>query len=148
MQKGGIYMKNTSLFVATLLTVMLISGCRVGEDDPWLTFRSRDKRLLGSWEFTYKYTDSISNDFKLDIRSTGEVYSHNYKDSLVYFGRWRWVSENEELKRKESFIIEYYDFRTFHFFVTSLRYNKIEAFYFPFTTEPEKTFTTTFRRMK
>src|SRR5687768_5366536 len=33
-----------------LVTLTGLTGCRVGEDDPFVSFRSRDNRLKGNWK--------------------------------------------------------------------------------------------------
>lgn len=40
------------LFLTILVTSILFSGCRKGEDDPFFSFRSRTTRLTGDWELT------------------------------------------------------------------------------------------------
>jgi hypothetical protein len=44
-------MRNITLLFS-LATLVVLGGCRVGEEDPGLSFKSRDKRIEGTWELT------------------------------------------------------------------------------------------------
>jgi len=46
-----------------IVTFVLFNGCRRGEDDPFISFRSRKARVTGKWKMTsykttYNYTES------------------------------------------------------------------------------------------
>ena len=44
-------MKKLALILGLFIVIAFIySGCRKGEDDPWLSFRSRTQRLVGKWK--------------------------------------------------------------------------------------------------
>jgi hypothetical protein len=43
-------MKNTWLLILIALILMPISACKKGSDDPAISFRSRNQRLIGKWK--------------------------------------------------------------------------------------------------
>ena len=43
-------MKNTWLLILTALFLMPTTGCKKGSDDPAISFRSRNQRLVGKWK--------------------------------------------------------------------------------------------------
>jgi len=57
-----------------MVTFVLFNGCRRGEDDPFISFRSRKARVIGKWKMTssktiYNHTESS--------RSTTEIFIGN-----------------------------------------------------------------------
>ena len=61
-------MKTKSFLAIALIfsSLLVFTGCRKGEDDPFLSFRSRTARLTGEWklksgEIVYTGTDSFSS---------------------------------------------------------------------------------------
>lgn len=140
------FMKRIKVIIFSLFIVVEFMGCRVGDDDPRISFRSRNKRLIGIWSFKYQIDDSTIVGFTMDIRSNGEVYNKNYKDSFIYFGKWRWISENSELNAKESFTIENFIFLPWQFYITELRYKYFVTYYYPYSIDNGPKYYTTFHR--
>ncbi len=70
--------KNFSL-VLTLALLMAVSfGCKVGADDPGLTFASRDGRLMGDWKLTAVVDSTI------DINGLGTfITSVSYNGTIL-----------------------------------------------------------------
>lgn len=107
-------MKRNILALPILLSTVLIvfSGCKRGEEDPWLTFHTRDARMTQPWVLTglqgtrvettggttinteytfdgtglYITTDGVTKSytytFKMDVRDNGEVFSEETRDDL------------------------------------------------------------------
>ena len=42
--------KSSTSIIASLILLLIIGGCRRGEDDPRISLRSRDARITGTWE--------------------------------------------------------------------------------------------------
>lgn len=67
-------MKKFKLPILMLMAVGMIASfnsCRKGEEDPRITFRSRDTRVTGKWslkEYTYESTENIERKSKLTER--------------------------------------------------------------------------------
>ena len=67
-----------------LLTILLtvVSSCKKGEDDPFLSFKSRDARLRGEWKLvkmTGTYTDGLVEPGVSDLN----VYTVDYDGTTV-----------------------------------------------------------------
>jgi hypothetical protein len=67
-------MKNITKFTIMALAITLFFGCKKGENDPFLSLKSRDARITGEWELvksdrTSSYTNTGQNSF---------FYSYNY----------------------------------------------------------------------
>lgn len=93
--------------IILLILLSFIFACKEGPDDPWISLRSRENRLIGYWDFDFQVYDTLHIHLKLDIRKDGSVYSKNYKDSLYQWGEWAWlIPADAKGDRKESFSIE------------------------------------------
>jgi len=62
-----------SLAAIVLLSTVFITGCKKGEDDPGISFRSRDARVTGTWTLsssetvsTYNTTTTTTNNVNTD----------------------------------------------------------------------------------
>ena len=101
-------MKIRFITLVSFLTVvsLIFNSCRKGEDDPWISLRSRNNRVIGKWkleEYTYKkeYTSKYSynnnvNDNKTSVtRDTlitntfqSEILTENTVNS--YSNKWNY----------------------------------------------------------
>jgi len=76
------------LLILTLLGLsILTSSCRKGEDDPFLSFRSRNARLSGEWklvEASKRYEEKV--DLKI-IATTFELHGNTMKAIQSQVGR-------------------------------------------------------------
>jgi len=78
--------KTLILIFALILTIPLFNDCRRGENDPWLSFRSRDSRLSAVWTLESGYI-SLYNKFNEEFNwandnceeATGMV-NYNWQD--------------------------------------------------------------------
>lgn len=70
-------MKHCSLYTLILLlsSVIFLSSCKKGENDPALSLRARDTRVVGDWKL-HSGTYSYSRPFSADLKDT-------YTDSQV-----------------------------------------------------------------
>lgn len=50
------------LLAVTIFSAVFISSCKKGEDDPFISFRSRDSRIIGTWVLKNKTYTSINHD--------------------------------------------------------------------------------------
>lgn len=81
-------MRNQALKLAVLVVLFatVLSSCKKGEDDPFLSFRSRDARVIGSWELKSadmtsktQTTDIVSNNVNTDEITEVFVYQEEEK---------------------------------------------------------------------
>src|SRR3989339_256280 len=49
------------LMIVMIAPVMVLTNCKKGENDPFLSFRSRDKRLVGNWTISKVDNTSITD---------------------------------------------------------------------------------------
>jgi hypothetical protein len=85
-------MKKTLLAVIVLLSIIVIPSCKKGEDDPFISVRSRDARVTAKWKlvnYEYQYTSSggfgntsILNGSILTVSSGGFTNSYSYSKEL------------------------------------------------------------------
>ena len=61
-------------FVVLISLVMLLYSCKKGDEDPFISFRSRDNRIIGTWEL-----------YKMDANS--------YSKSVYYFDNHSNINE-------------------------------------------------------
>jgi len=67
------------LIISLVLFALSLSSCRVGEDDPLISLKSRTNRLKGEWNLV-KYTSSESN--LIDYVETNDVNDNQTTSSL------------------------------------------------------------------
>lgn len=59
------------------ITIILLSAsCKKGKDDPWLSFRSRDNRLMGKWEITFSERKRTMHWGPNDLRIELETFNN------------------------------------------------------------------------
>jgi hypothetical protein len=81
--------KSISLLSIALLvfTSMLITGCKKGEDDPFISLRSRDARITAKWKLTKAEEISTFISAGTTYTSTsnynGTVYTEAYSSGVV-----------------------------------------------------------------
>jgi len=74
-------MKNL-LSILALAAVVVLSGCKKGEEDPFLSFSSRDGRLAGTWTLssgTFNLGYTYSNGAEDDPSAVVTDYDYNYE---------------------------------------------------------------------
>ena len=49
------------IFALTIISLTIVSACKRGDEDPGLTFRSRNGRLTGTWELTEMASNSTTH---------------------------------------------------------------------------------------
>lgn len=142
-------MRKVKILGIVLGIICIYQGCKVGEDDPLISFRSRDKRLIGTWFVRQHLIDTHYADYLYRFQKNGEVYySAMGNTPRTYYGIWRWASEDQSTDRKESIIIHTYNQVTEQYFFTKLSYKKLE-FYFVYDTGlPDKKTKRTYTRVE
>jgi hypothetical protein len=80
-------MKNYRIIIISVFAfIMAFSSCKKGEDDPFLSFRSRDSRITGEWLISNisgterNHTKYISGSF--EGNSTTEVITHEFGEYI------------------------------------------------------------------
>ncbi len=98
-------MKIKILTLISILTVvsLIFNSCRKGEDDPWISLRSRDNRVIGKWkleEYSKEYkiynktktTNNINNNYDIQIYDSKEEESYN-DNKLITNSYFKNISE-------------------------------------------------------
>jgi len=82
-------MKKLLLITAIISTIVAISmSCRKGSNDPFLSLRSRDTRLIGIWKIKDIVNDSIVlKTTSINATSSPIHYTTGYADSLKHSTR-------------------------------------------------------------
>ncbi|TAE87024.1 MAG: hypothetical protein EAY81_04735 [Bacteroidetes bacterium] len=77
-------MKKTLAFIL-LLTIVSTSGClKKGEDDPFISFRTRKARVAGKWKVTsYKFTEVYTSSINPSSNYTDVLTSDGFNYTLV-----------------------------------------------------------------
>ena len=86
-------MKKILPFLLVILSLIAIPSCKKGEDDPFISFRSRDARITAKWKlvnYEYQYTSSsgfgntssVLNGSILTETSGGFTNSYSYSKEL------------------------------------------------------------------
>jgi len=74
-------MRNKSTYLFLLIVVILFNGCKRGEDDPFISFRSRKARVTGKWKMTSIKRTSI-RDYTTEIfTGNGSTYTRTEQNS-------------------------------------------------------------------
>ncbi|NSW46420.1 MAG: hypothetical protein HPY79_11460 [Bacteroidales bacterium] len=81
--------KLVSIFSLFLVMAFIYSGCRKGEEDPWLSLRSRNQRLIGKWK--------LVEEKKIDIDEKNYYYNYLNKNTPKTFSTNYEYSKNEFL---------------------------------------------------
>jgi len=83
-------MKKVLLLTATAVTLFVVQSCKKGEDDPFLSLKTRDARIEGEWVLksqdvtesdTYSY-DGISETESINVKYDGAIATETYVDDL------------------------------------------------------------------
>ena len=120
---------NLLLFII-IIVVFTMSSCKKGEDDPFISFRSRKARITGEWNLksgiivikdhgleetatydgTYQYTPSYTHIYKekwiLNRNGTFQLNIDKLYENTTLEGSWSFGNKDKEfeLKNKESVI--------------------------------------------
>ena len=85
---------NNKFFILVILSVITFSGCRKGDEDPFFSIYSREKRLCGDWNAsTYNYMyEELKNQvstYKRTMVCTNGVFTNKYDgDNTDYNGTY------------------------------------------------------------
>lgn len=76
------------IFLVAIIIVPLLSGCfAVGEDDPFISFRTRKNRVIGEWDVNYAYSNIRTLIEGSDnLRTITEVDGTNWKEEIYVLG--------------------------------------------------------------
>ncbi len=84
-------MKKTLPFLLVMLSIIVIPSCKKGEDDPFISFRSRDARITAKWKlvnyenqsnYDGSSTTRVLNGSILTVTNSGGSYSYSYSEEL------------------------------------------------------------------
>jgi hypothetical protein len=72
------------LFISLLSMtfISLLQSCKKGENDPAISFRSRDARLIGSWKMVKLYGTRSSDDGTINFFSTFTYDGYTFLDDM------------------------------------------------------------------
>ncbi|MBI5219452.1 MAG: hypothetical protein HY958_11030 [Bacteroidia bacterium] len=75
-------MKKSLLFALafTAISVTVLTSCRKGPDDPFISFRSRDARITGEWKLAKYERSDIDKGSSL---SNNRTYTYNFDGTLM-----------------------------------------------------------------
>lgn len=85
-----------------LILMLILPGCRKGEDDPFLSLRSRTKRLCGDWtmtefrEYHYDGSDSAHSDMYEVSMKDGQgsvLYKGNVMENFSFNETWKFEKD-------------------------------------------------------
>jgi len=87
------------LFVLSV-SLFIISGCKKYEDGPYLSFKSKMKRLEGEWRLVYLNGDDVFSVppklyFKFEEDGTFTRTEVDDNGTVSYKGTWIWESRKE-----------------------------------------------------
>lgn len=71
--------KTIVILFSVLLTGIGFYGCKKGENDPFISFKSRDKRIMGEWDLTKMELSSVT----IDKDNTIGASSYNHQTTSV-----------------------------------------------------------------
>jgi hypothetical protein len=75
----------------SLVVVLMLPGCKKGEEDPFFSFSSRKGRLAGEWVVSsYNWSRNFGDTTSI-ILSTDSMLTYSYGDSLESQTRLRWL---------------------------------------------------------
>lgn len=87
-------MKNIKqLLIITLAVMLILPACRKGEDDPGLSLRSRDARLIGTWDINTHNHNKLRVK-KSEIIQTNEIIDTTSTITIIYDGTNYTTTEN------------------------------------------------------
>ena len=84
-------MKKIILFAIVILGITAVTSCKKGEDDPFISFRSRDARITAKWKLVnYERqsnssggsSTSVLNGSILTVTNSIGSYSYSYSEEL------------------------------------------------------------------
>ncbi len=102
-------MKNVLFTLIALVCLSIIPGCKKGENDPFISFRSRDARITGKWkvvnlELIESYNESINTSIlngsiltntNNNGNSTSYSYSANWEILADGILKYTYISDGE-----------------------------------------------------
>jgi hypothetical protein len=106
-------MKNILIKIGTVLFIVLLLGsCKKYDEGPWISFRSKEKRIIGTWEVQAFYVNGYdstqffrkydSPNFYINKSYLNILLSDNYtenpKVSLHLGGDWDLENNNKDMK--------------------------------------------------
>lgn len=108
------------LLKSAIFTSILLTSCRkIGDDDPLISLRSRESRILGKWRVTrlyyfdgklgglnhdgdtFKYNRQLNADNSIVILDTA---GNKFKE----FGNWYWLEGNQSANDFETICIRFH----------------------------------------
>ena len=123
------------LIVLGFFNLLGLNSCKKAEGDPWLSLRSRDARLIGTWI----YSDTIngnSRSHKIRINKNGTVDHISMtingqwlKDTSGKIANWYWAHESKCKNKKSKLIFEYNDYFVREYNLISLRHDEVKIWY-------------------
>lgn len=79
--------KSLSLAIAILVILPIVfSGCKVGDKDPWLSFRSRENRVCGTWTVSNSNSDVVRKVNNINTRTVTTIEGESWKQVITIEG--------------------------------------------------------------
>lgn len=97
-------MKTTIKLLLALIILIPAGSCKKGEEDPFISFRSRKKRITGRWNYTsYK----LDNEPSLEYTVQDSYFDDNCNANVTETYKWE-QKLGLELKEDKQFIFNAY----------------------------------------
>jgi hypothetical protein len=94
------------IFVFLAILAFVIPSCKKGDNDPWLSFRSRKNRLCGKWALKSGTSSYIYNDTTESINYTGSNAEITYSTAAGTFNSGTVpYTEKWTINKDETFIM-------------------------------------------
>ncbi len=75
-----------ALFSLVLALPMVITGCKKGEEDPFLSFRSRKARVVGTWTVTKLSEEVVRKEDNVNTKTVTTVDGNSWKQVITIEG--------------------------------------------------------------
>lgn len=77
-------MKTIKLVAIAAIGVLSLQSCKKGDNDPFLSLKSRDARITGTWELSTEYSQSRQG-YTYDGVTTESINSTNYENGMSIY---------------------------------------------------------------
>lgn len=87
------------IFSICFVSILMLLGCKKGEDDPTISFRTRKERFVGDWNLTRGFVSSTSKNSVVNTSYSGSVFTTttSLNPDLILSGSYtRTLSINKE----------------------------------------------------
>lgn len=109
--KQSLKLKTLAILAFCAIFALPFQSCKKGEDDPFLSFRSRKARVVGEWtvkevkENGKTITISGTTTYEFEKKGTGSTTFKLQNFSSTNSFRWDFLGGNGDYKKKERLIL-------------------------------------------